>query len=231
MKTLEPASRRPMIEDVVGGRPRSRDANTRALALALCLAVLCACSPRAASTNGYHEDVVPGISKDRAIELLGKPQDSETFSLPNTIVQADVLSYPFGQVLVQNGKVVAVSLDDDPAFVGAFGVKLGMSADDLRSALAHGAHAGHLESYDAIGKSSDTRTKDLYDDTDHMMIELTAANANDPLAPFNVAQVTLANAAGMQLIDAFTKARLAGLYPDVHVDNFVSTPWEAGHRI
>lgn len=193
--------------------------------------LLAACGPHAPSSNGYQAAVVPGITRERCIELLGKPQDAQTFSLPNTIVQADVLTYPFGQILVQNGVVVAVSLDDEPAFVGPFGVKLGMLSDDLHAALARGVHTGHLESYDAIGKSSDTRTKDLYDDTDHMMIELTAANANDPLAPFNVAQVTLANSAGLRLIDAFTKARLAGLYPDVHVDNFVSMPWEAGQSI
>ena len=90
---------------------------------------------------------------------------------------------------------------------------------------------GHRDSYDVVVGQNDTRTRDLYDQTDHMMIELTAANANDPLAPFNVAQVTLANSAGLQLIDAFTKARLAGLYPDVHVDNFVSMQWKAGQSI
>jgi hypothetical protein len=98
----------------------------------------------------------------------------------------------------------------------------------LYAALAAQPHrrSGHRESYDAIEKTSDTRTKDIYDDTDHVMIELTAANANDPLAPFNVAQVTMANDAGMQLIESFTRARVAGQYPDVHVDNFVSDPWQ-----
>ena len=100
--------------------------------LAAC-AVLAACGPRVSSSNGYHVDVVPGITRERCIELLGKPQDAQTFSLPNTIVQADVLTYPFGQILVQNGVVVAVSLDDEPAFVGPFGVKLGMLSDDLRA--------------------------------------------------------------------------------------------------
>jgi len=33
----------------------------------------------------------------------------------------------------------------------------------------------------------------------------------------------------MRLIEAFTKARVAGLYPEVHVDNFISDPWR-GNR-
>lgn len=218
MKDLKPVRCTPMIKSV-------------ALTAVVCCLALAACSPRAPSSNGYRPEVVPGITKDRCVQLIGKPQDAQTFSLPSTIVQADVLSYPFGQVLVQNGVVVAVSLDDEPAFVGPYGVKLGMSADDLHAALSRGKHTGHLDSYDAIGKSSDTRTKDLYDDTDHMMIELTAANANDPLAPFNVAQVTLANTDGLRLLAAFTKARVGGLYPDVHVDNFISTPWQGGRKI
>lgn len=187
-----------------------------------------ACTPHALPSFGYKPEASPGISSARCIEILGKPQDSQPFSMPGTNLRADVMTYQFGQVLVQDGLVVAVSINNDPAFVGPFGIKLGMSEDDFHSALAHSHHAGHVESYDAIGRQSDTRTKDIYDDTDHLMIELTATNANDPLAPFNVAQVTLANHAGMVLIDAFTKARIAGLYPDVHVDNFVSNAWQIG---
>lgn len=199
-------------------------------AVAALALVLAGCTPHAAQSFGYKSQAVPGITSARCVDILGKPQDSQPFSMPGTNLSAVVMTYQFGQVLVQNDVVVAVSINNDPAFIAPFGIKLGMSEDDLRSALAHhGPHRGHVESYDAIGKTGDTRTKDIYDDTDHLMIELTAANANDPLAPFNVAQVTLANSAGMLLIDAFTKARIAGLYPDVHVDNFVSNPWQIGH--
>jgi|SRR6516164_1474719 hypothetical protein len=196
-----------------------------ALALTV-IVVTTSCSRQAAVTNGYRPDVVPGITRARVIELLGKPHDEGPFSLPG--VQAQVMTYPFGQVLLRDGKVVAVSVNDDPQFRGPFGVTLGMSEDDVRAALAaHPRHrAGHKESYDAIEKSGDTRTKDLYDTTDHVMIEFTATNANDAMAPFNVAQVTFANEAGLALLDAFTKARVDGLYPDVHVDNFTSDDWQ-----
>lgn len=195
------------------------------IALAL---LLVSCSHKMQVIHGYKAAVVPVITRARTIEVLGKPQQDGPFSLPG--VQAEVMTYPFGQVLLQNGIVVAVSVNNDPNFQGPFGVKLGMSEDDLAATLAaHPRHrAGHKESYDAIEKNSDTRTKDIYDMTDKVMIELTAANANDPLAPFNVAQVTLANDAGLSLIGAFTKARLNGLYPDVHVDNFTSDEWQGG---
>jgi hypothetical protein len=191
-------------------------------------AVVCACSRQTAQTFGYNPQVRPGISRERAIALLGKPQDEEPFALSGTAVHADVLTYPFGQVLVENGSVVAVSIDNDPAFVGPFGVRLGMSDDELRAALAAhpGVRVGQKETYDAISQSRDTPTIDLYDVTDGAMIELTSA---DPLSPARVAQVTLANHAGMALLEAFTKARLEGVYPDVHLDNYISNPWKAGH--
>jgi hypothetical protein len=184
------------------------------------------CSREVPVTNGYRSEVVPGVTHARVIELLGKPQDEAGFSLPG--VQAEVMTYQFGQVLLRGGKVVAVSVNNDPQFRGPFGVTLGMSEDDVHAALtAHPRRrTGHKESYDAIEKGGDTRTKDLYDVTDHVMIELTATNANDAMAPFNVAQVTLADPAGLALMDAFTKARVDGLYPDVHVDNFISEDWQ-----
>jgi hypothetical protein len=206
-----------------------RDARKFWLIASLVAATLAlgACGHAAPRIDGYKSGAVPGITRDRAIAILGKPQQVGPFSLPGTGVEAEVLTYPFGQVLVQNGEVIAVSVNNDPEFRGPFGVTIGMSEDDLYAALA--AHPrtriGHRESYDAIEKTSDTRTKDIYDETDHVTIELTAANANDPMAPFNVAQVTFVNDQGMKLIEAFTKARVAGLYPDVHVDNFVSDPW------
>ncbi len=220
---MRPATNKPMTSSEDG------KVSMKLAPLIAILLVLGACAPHVVPSFGYKPEAVPGITRARCIEILGKPQDSQPFSMPGTNLAAEAMTYQFGQVLVEDGIVVAVSVNNDPAFVGPFGIKIGMSEDDLRSALAHHAHhAGHIELYDAIGRQSDTRTKDIYDDTDHLMIELTAANANDPLAPFNVAQVTLANHAGMILIDAFTKARIAGLYPDVHVDNFVSNTWQIG---
>jgi hypothetical protein len=196
-----------------------------ALTLATVVGML-SCSRQAPVTNGYRPEVVPGITRARVIELTGKPQDEAAFSLPG--VQAQVMTYAFGQVLLRGGKVVAVSVNDDPQFRGPFGVTLGMSEDDVYAALtAHPRRpTGHKESYDAIEKGNDTRTKDLYDVTDHVMIEFTATNANDAMAPFNVAQITLADDTGLALMDAFTKARVDGLYPDVHVDNFISEEWQ-----
>lgn len=205
-------------------------ARTATSIVTLAAVALCAlgCGHKAPASDGYKAGAVPGITRTRALELLGKPQQEGPFSLPG--VEALVMTYRFGQLLLQNGVVVAVSVNDDPAFRGPFGVTLGMSEDDLRAALAaHPRHrTGHKETYDAIEKTADTRTKDIYDKTDNVMIELTAANANDALAPFNVAQVTFANGAGLTLIDAFTKARVDGLYPDVHVDNFTSDDWQGG---
>ncbi|MDQ6768051.1 MAG: hypothetical protein M3Z41_09620 [Candidatus Eremiobacteraeota bacterium] len=202
---------------------------SRLLVAALLLTLgLGSCGRATPRVDGYKAGVVPGISLARCTELLGKPQQSAPFSLPGTKLSAEVLTYPFGQVLVQNGTVVAVSVNNDPQFRGPFGVRLGMSEDDAYAALASHPRkrTGHRELYDAIEKTSDTRTKDIYDETDQVIVELTAANANDPLAPFNIAQVTLANSDGVRLIEEFTKARLAGLYPDVHVINFVSDPWQ-----
>jgi len=195
----------------------------------VCITLLSGCGPKQVQTNGYKEGVTPGMTQGRAEAILGKPQDSGPFSLPG--VSAEVLSYAFGQVLVQNGQVVAISINNAPDFHGPVGITLGMTEDQLKAAFAaHRAkRKGHRESYDAIEKSNDTRTRDIYDDTDHVMIELAAANANDPLAPFNVSQVTYANDAGMRLLEQFTKARVNGLYPDVHVDNFISEPWPGTH--
>lgn len=188
------------------------------------------CGRSGPQTNGYDPRAVPGITREQLVNVVGKPQSAGTISLPGTSVHADVLTYPFGQVLLQNGRVVAVSINNDPSFRAPNGVTIGMAESDLRTTLAaHGGpHSGHIESYDAISGQIDTKTKDIYDDSDHMMIELVASNPNDPLAPFSVAEVTLTNHAGMLLVDAFTKARVGGLYPDVHVDNFISNSWKVG---
>src|SRR6202165_1016161 len=211
--------------------PRELLSFNRSLLLCALVCAVCmnACSPKQVSSNGYKEGVVPGMSRARAEQILGKPQDSGPFSLPG--VKAEVLSYPFGQLLVQNGKVVAISINNDPNFRGPFGIKIGMTEDQVKAAFAAhpGPRKGHREAYDAIEKTNDTRTHDIYDDTDHVMIEFAAANANDPLAPFYVSQVTYANDHGMKLLQDFTKARANGLYPDVHVNNFISEPWPSAH--
>ncbi len=184
-----------------------------------------ACGPKHQQQRGYRSAVVPGVTRQKVQAELGKPQQSGPFSLPT--LSADVMSYPFGQVLLQHDRVVAVSINNDPDYRGPAGVSVGMSEDQLKAAFAahRGKRSGHRDSYVAIEKANETPTRDIYDMTDHAMIELAAANANDPLAPFNVSQITIANSAGMKLLNAFTKARVNGLYPDVRVNNFVSEPW------
>lgn len=198
------------------------------LALALCLA-LSGCGPKQQQSNGYKTGLTPGMDRAQVEQLAGKPQESGPFSLPG--VKADVMTYPWGQVLLQNNRVVAVSVNNDPAFRGPAGISIGMSEDQVKAAFAahRGRRAGHRESYDAIEKTNDTKTRDIYDLTDKVMIELAAANPNDPNAPYSVSQVTFANAAGFKLLESFTKARVDGLYPDVHVNNFISDPWPSAH--
>lgn len=196
-------------------------------AFLLCAVTLGGCAKKGPQLNGYQQGAVPGITRQRIEAILGKPQQEGPFSVPGSPVHAVVSTYPFGQVLMQNDRVVAVSVNSAPDFRGPFGITIGMTEDQVRAAVAsHPKHrAGHRESYDAIEGQNDTRTRDIYDETDHVMIELAAANPNDPLAPFYVSQITLANDDGLRLLEAFTKARVNGLYPDVHVDNFVTEPW------
>jgi len=147
----------------------------------------------------------------------------------NTIqnLSAFVMTYVFGQVLLENDKVVAITVADDPTYVGPFGIKLGIQEDAVKAAFhARKAHlTGHRDAYDVVVGTTDTRTRDYYDQTDGVMIEMAAANPNDPLAPFNVISITRASAAGLALLTAITKAKVGGMYPDQHVFNFVSEPW------
>lgn len=195
-------------------------------AIAAVLAVApAACGPKQAQQRGYQSAVVPGVTRQKVEAVLGKPQQSGPFSLPT--LSADVMTYPFGQVLLQHDRVVAVSINNDPDYRGPAGVSVGMTEDQLKAAFAahRGKRSGHRDSYVAIEKTNETPTRDIYDMTDHVMIELASANANDPLASYNVSQITIANGPGMKLLNAFTKARVNGLYPDVRVNNFVSEPW------
>jgi len=147
-----------------------------------------------------------------------------SFGLPH--VQAEILTYPFGQVAVQNATAIAVMIASDPSYVGPNGARLGMAETALRAALHKGGHRhGHLDAYDVIAGDVTTRTKDLYDETDYVMYELAAANANDPEAPFSIISINLADAAGFDFLQAVTSAKVGGLYPDQRVENFVSDPW------
>jgi len=165
------------------------------------------------------------MSQAQVTALLGKPTSQAPFNLEK--ISAYVMTYPFGQILLQDGRTVAITVADDPSYAGPLGVKLGIQEDSVKAALS--AHkerrTGHRDSYDVVVGSSDTRTRDLYDETDHLMIEMAAPNPNDPMAPFNVISITQAGDEGLALLAAITKAKVGGLYPDQHVLNFESVPW------
>ena len=201
-----------------------RFATSLAVVCALC-APLAACSPPAPQTNGYKAGVEPGMAKEQVESILGKAKSEAPFSLPN--IAAYVMTYGFGQVLLEDGKVVAISVVDDPSYVGPLGIALGANEDAVKAAFkSHKARrTGHKDAYDVVVGTTDTRTRDYYDETDGLIIELAAANPNDPLAPFNVISITRADAAGLKLLGAITKAKVGGLYPDQHVFNYVSDPW------
>ena len=203
--------------------PRLLLALTVAWALSASIA---GCGPQAPQTNGYKAGVQHGMSKAQVEAILGRPTSETPFSLPNN-VSAYVMTYGFGQVLLENDKVVAISVVDDPTYVGPFGIKLGIQEDAMKAAFkAHPKkRTGHRDAYDVVVGTTDTRTRDYYDETDGLIIELAAANPNDPLAPFNVISITQANAQGLLLLTSITKAKVGGLYPDQHVFNFVSDPW------
>jgi len=190
------------------------------------LVVVAGCGSQAPQTNGYKPGVEHGMSKDQVESILGKPANETPFSLPNNL-SAYVMTYVFGQVLLENDKVVAITVADDPTYVGPFGLKLGIQEDAMKAAFkAHKAkRTGHRDAYDTVVGTTDTRTRDYYDETDGLIIELAAANPNDPLAPFNIISITQASAQGLSLMNSITKAKVGGLYPDQHVFNYVSDPW------
>ena len=196
-----------------------------ALLVVALTAIVSACTTPPPQTNGYKPGVEPGMSKTAVETILGKGSSEAPFSLPN--LSAFVMTYVFGQVLLEDDKVVAITVADDPTYVGPYGIKLGIQEDAVKAAFhTHNAHrTGHRDAYDVIVGTTDTRTRDYYDETDGLMIEMAAANPNDPLAPFNVISITRANAAGLALLTAITKAKVGGMYPDQHVFNFVTEPW------
>ncbi|MBV8280736.1 MAG: hypothetical protein JO347_01580 [Candidatus Eremiobacteraeota bacterium] len=179
------------------------------------------CSKSPAPT--YKAGAVPGIDRAALETAVGKPSSSMPFALPG--LKAEILAYPFGQAVLQDGKVAVVTIASDPAYTGAHGIHLGMPEDEFLKAL-HGTGAkGHRDAYDVIAGDMDTRTKDYYDEHGSVMYELAAANANDPLAPYNVIGINLADASGLSFLETLTKDKVAGLYTGQHIDNFVSDPW------
>jgi hypothetical protein len=196
---------------------------TASFALALLLAAWGCSSKPPPST--YKAGVVPGVGVARVESLLGKPTSTLPFSLPGIDVQ--VLAYPFGQVIVRGGKVIAVTIATDPSYVGPHGVGLHMSEDRLTATLkaASGHRSGHRDSYELIVGDTVTRTKDLYDETDHVMYELAAGNPTDPETSYSVVGMNLANPAGFSFFEAVTNAKVSGLYPGQRIDNFESEPW------
>ena len=102
-------------------------------------------------------------------------------------------------------------------------MRLRTSEDQLMKTLRFGKHrVVHRDSYDVLAGDIDTRTRDVYDETDHVMYELAAANANDPEAPFSVVSINLADHDGFVFLEAVTQAKVSGLYPGQRIDNFVS---------
>jgi hypothetical protein len=171
----------------------------------------------------YRPGVVPGISQARLEELAGKPTSSLPFSLPG--VHADILAYPFGQVALRDGRAITVTIASDPTYVGSHGIALGMPEDQLLKTLRTIHARGHRDAYDVIVGDNVTRTKDYYDEKHGVMYELAAANANDPLAPYSVVSINLANADGFKFFEAVTQAKVGGLYTGQHIDNYTSDPW------
>jgi hypothetical protein len=165
------------------------------------------------------------VTRDRVEEIAGKPVSSQPFNLDAT--HAEVLAYPFGQVVLSGGRVILVTIIKDPAYVGPFGAGPGVMDEQFQASLkAHKGHrSGHVDSYDVIVTQGETRTRDWYDTTDNLMVEFAATNANDPLAPYQIVAVNLANQAGMNLLQQMVKSKLRGEFPDQRIVNFVSEPW------
>jgi hypothetical protein len=184
-----------------------------------------ACSPKPPSTSGYSHQIVPGISRERVEQIAGKPVSTQPFNLDT--LHAEVMAYPFGQVILSDNRVIVVTIIKDLAYAGPFGVAPGVMDDQFQASLkaSKGHRSGHVDSYDVIVTQGETRTRDWYDTTDNLMVEFAATNANDPLAPYQIVAVNLANASGMNFLQAIVQSKLRGEFPDQRVLNFVSEPW------
>ncbi len=209
-------------------RPQSMATAYSALArsaLVLFVIFCVGCKSGPPSTSGYSHEIVPGVTHDRVELIAGKPTSDQPFNLGD--MHAEVLAYPFGQVILSNGHVIVVTIIKDLAYVGPFGAAPGVMDEQFQASLkAHKGHrSGHVDSYDVIVTQGETRTRDWYDTTDNLMVEFAATNANDPLAPYQIVAVNLANEAGMKLLQEIVKSKLRGEFPDQRVVNFVSEPW------
>jgi hypothetical protein len=198
--------------------------------LALFILAACAingagCSRSAVSTGGYSHTLVPGVTRERVEEIAGKPDSVQPFNLDAT--HAEVMAYPFGQVVLSGDQVILVTIIKDPSFQGPFGAAPGVMDEQFQVALkaSKGHRSGHTDSYDVIVTQGETRTRDWYDTTDNIMVEFAATNANDPLAPYQIVAVNLANKSGMDLLQQMVKSKLRGEFPDQRVVNFVSESW------
>lgn len=194
---------------------------------ALALFALCAtsCTATPPSTSGYSHEIVPGVTRERVEQIAGKPDSTQPFNLDT--LHAEVMAYPFGQVILSGDRVIVVTIIKDRAYVGPFGVAPGVMDEQFQASLkaAKGHRSGHVDSYDVFVTQGETRTRDWYDTTDNLMVEFAATNANDPLAPYQIVAVNLANVSGMNFLQAIVKSKLRGEFPDQRVLNFVSESW------
>ena len=204
--------------------PFVRGASVVLVLIAVAAATGCGSKP---PPSTYKAGAVPGISVSRLETLLGKPKNTLPFTLPG--IQAEILEYPFGQAVARSGEVIAVTIAGDPSYTGPFNIRIGTSEDDLNTALrgAGGKRTGHRDSYELIVGDTVTRTKDVYDDTDHVMFELAAGNPNDPEVSYSVVSINLAGPEGFAFLQAVTNAKVGGMYPGQRIDNFTSEPWSA----
>src|SRR5579863_943852 len=197
------------------------------LSLAAAAAILAsaACSAAPPQSFGYRPGVVPGVTRDKIEAILGKPSASGPFKVGD--INADVMTYPFGQIVLEDDRAIVITIIKDPAYKGPFGAAPGVMNDQFQAAVkAQKVHrSGHVEYYDVLVTQGETRTRDWYDPADNLMVESAATNANDPEAPYQIVAVNLANEAGRALLEQLVKSKLSGEYPDQHVENFVSEPW------
>jgi hypothetical protein len=195
------------------------------LAAAAAILGLAACSAAPPQSFGYQPGVVPGVTRDKIEAILGKPTSSGPFKVGS--INAEVMIYPFGQVLLENDHAVVITIIKDPAYTGPFGAAPGVMDDQFQAGLkTRKVHrSGHLEYYDVFVTQGETRTRDWYDPADNLMVESAATNANDPEAPYQIVAVNLANEAGRALLEQMVKLKLSGENPDQHVMNYTSEPW------
>ncbi len=195
------------------------------LAASAAILALGACSSAPPPSYGYVPGVVPGITSDRIEALLGKPTSRGPFAVGN--INAEVMVYPFGQVILENGRAVVITIIKDPSYIGPYGAAPGVMEDQFHANVkASKIHrSGHVEIYDVFVTQGETRTRDWYDPADNLMVESAATNANDPEAPYQIVAVNLADEAGRALLEQMVKSKLTGDTPDQHVMNYTSEPW------